>query len=147
MALLAEHGAGIDEPNRRGATPLFLASYYGFEEGAALLLGKGARTGTVAWQGAAPVSPKQAAAIKGDDENLMAMERWDEPPPESPRLHRTAGSFMRRGSHVRGVAALHVAVQRGHVGVAKLLRRYGASVSHGDYDGRNPLHYAARLLI
>ena len=146
MALLAEHGAGIDEPNRRGATPLFLASYYGFEEGAALLLGKGARTGTVAWQGAAPVSPKQAAAIKGDDENLMAMERWDEPPPESPRLHRTAGSFMRRGSHVRGVAALHVAVQRGHVGVAKLLRRYGASVSHGDYDGRNPLHYAARLL-
>jgi ankyrin repeat protein len=116
----------VNQQNRIGVTPLFVASQNGHEEVCALLLSHGASVNQATDNGATPLS----IASENGHEGVCA-------------LLLSHGASVNQATN-DGFTPLTVASQNGRPGVCALLLSHGASVNQATKDGATPV-YAASL--
>ncbi|MEO8596196.1 MAG: ankyrin repeat domain-containing protein [Candidatus Solibacter sp.] len=120
-------GAGVNQPDQMGATPLHDAAWNGNREIALYLLEHGANPKARHTEGGS--QPLAYACIKND---ILMVE-----------LLLVHGADLRAADNA-GATALHLAVDRGYFQLAAVLMDRGADVNVRDKAGSSPLDEAAR---
>ncbi len=137
-ALLADHGAPLDEPAADGNTPLVLATFSGHGEVARLLLARGADANAAG----AGYTALHAAALRGDVETTQALLAKG----ADPNVRLTKGSPVRRFASqwalprtFTGATPLLVAAAYREAAVARVLVAAGAQPNLAIESGLTPL--------
>ena len=122
--LLIERGAVVDQEDKSGWAPLFLACWRGVEDTAELLLARGASVDKKNGKGMTPLA---AAASKGHADVAKLLLR-----------HGASAAAIGED----GQSPLHAAALRGHAGLVELLLEHGADRRQKDSAGRTALDVA-----
>ena len=137
-ALLADHGAPLDEPAADGNTPLVLAAFSGHGEVARLLLARGANANAAG----AGYTALHAAALRADVETTRALLAKG----ANPDARLTRGSPVRRFASqwalprtFAGATPLFVAAAYREAAVARVLVAGGAQPNLAIESGLTPL--------
>jgi len=133
VKLLLRAGAHVNEPNRKGETPLFFIGQPGKErkntdaEIAAVLLEAGAKIGHNDINGSTAL---HAMCYDGDEETIKLL------------LSKGSDACARNR---KGLTPLHIAAEEGHPAILRLLLNQGANVNATNYYRSSPLHRMASI--
>lgn len=116
----------VNKTDSVGSTPLIYASWSGPSRLVAMLLQRGADTGTVNGSG---YNALHASAMRGDAESTLL-------------LVQAGADLLFTDSH-HGATALHMAAQVGHVNVMEVLVQAGADVDQRSSEGATAIYMAA----
>ncbi|KAG7464095.1 hypothetical protein MATL_G00183680 [Megalops atlanticus] len=122
---LLEQSAVVQQPNRRGLSPLFCAVRQGQGQVADLLLQQGADPNMSDKQGRTPLMMAACEGHQGTVESLLS--------------HGASLTAMDK----EGLTPLSWACLKGHRNVVQFLVEKGAVIDHTDKNGRTPLDLAA----
>jgi ankyrin repeat protein len=147
VQLLIENSTNIDLRNNKGQTALHKASQRGQPDIIQLILNHGADVDAPDNDGSTPLhlaisgrSSKEASSTSSG-EIAISEERLEEVRLETVQLLLKHGANVNLQDHI-GQAALHKALQCGHLGIIELILNHNADVDALDHDGSTPLHLA-----
>ena len=127
VQLLLDRGAGVNQANTNGYTPLFIAAREGHLPVVQLLLDRGAGVNQADNEG---VTPLYIAAQEG---HLPVV-----------KLLLDRGADVNPAMTNEGYTPLLIAAREGHLPVVQLLLDRGAGVNQADNEGVTPLYIAAQ---
>ena len=127
----------LSDQDNRGSTPLHVASRYGHEVVAELLLDHGADVNQANNDGCTPL---HVASEKGHELTALLLLDHGADVNQAGKNGRTPLC----AASLKGHESLHFARENGHESTARLLLDHGAAVDQADNSGRTPLYGASR---
>lgn len=163
VQLVIAKGANVKVGNKLGETPLHAAAARGYKDIAQVLIANGADVNANLNEGGTPLHAAVARGHKDMVELLIAaradvnanLNQGGTPlhslafyvRPENRAIAKlliAKGADVNQAEGMRGMTALHLAIEHSNEDIFEVLVASGANVNATDNNGSTPLHYAAR---